>query len=273
MYSVTAQAAWLELWEHGAPLAQGNGDEDRPALLPFLLERPDGEPTGCIVVCPGGGYGMRANHEGEPIARWLNSIGLSAVVLRYRVSPYRHPCPLLDAQRAIRYVRATAADWKIDPERVGILGFSAGGHLASSASVHFDEGDPEAEDAIDRQSCRPDAQILCYPVISYSAGHTGSFFNLLGQEPDEALLEQLSSDRQVKANTPPAYIWHTADDEIVPLDNVLLMSKGLRAKGIPHELHVFESGKHGLGLAERQPDVAEWTKLCERWLIRLGMIR
>lgn len=265
---------WLELWEHGAPLREGEGSEDRPAIKPFLINRPEERPSGCIIVCPGGAYTRRAGHEADPIAQWLNGIGLSAVVLRYRVQPYRHPCPLLDAQRAIRYVRHRAAEWNLDPARIGILGFSAGGHLASTAAVHFDRGDPEAEDPIDRHSCRPDAQVLCYPVITFKEfGHRGSMYNLLGPEPNEELVQLLSNDGHVSKDTPPAFIWHTADDQAVPMENAMVMSMALRANRVPHELHVFESGRHGLGLSGELPDVAAWTKLCERWLDRLGMMK
>ncbi|WP_127585044.1 alpha/beta hydrolase [Paenibacillus koleovorans] len=265
---------WLHLWtENEIPHRNGEGEEDTPAIMSFLLDAPNEGRRACVVVCPGGGYFLRAGHEGEPIARWLNSIGLSAVVLRYRVQPYRYPSALRDAQRAIRYVRNEAEAWGIDPEKIGILGFSAGGHLAANASVDNDQGQPEAADPIERHSSRPDFQVLCYPVISFgdAFGHKGSMYNLLGEEPDPELAEFLSLERRVTPETPPAFLWHTADDAGVLADNSYAMAMALRANQVAHELHVFENGKHGLALSEELPDVAEWTKLCERWLARRGM--
>ncbi|WP_274649712.1 alpha/beta hydrolase [Paenibacillus humicola] len=257
----------IELWPEGAPLAQGNGDEDRPALTPYLVQ---GGGTGAVIVCPGGGYGMRAAHEGEPIAQWLNGLGVSAFVLRYRVAPYRYPSALKDAQRAVRHVRLHAAEWGIDPAKIGILGFSAGGHLTATASVLFDQGAPEAADPVERQSCRPDLSILCYPVISLDTryAHGGSRTNLLGPEPAEEMVELLSAERQVKPDTPPAFIWHTADDGAVPVENALLYASALAAAKVPFDLHVYEKGRHGLGLAGEDPHVASWTTVCGLWLKR-----
>lgn len=262
-----SDAMWL--WPEGAPGAAGEGPEDRPRLTPYLAGR--NRPHGAVIVCPGGGYGTRAPHEGAPVARRLNAFGLSAYVLDYRVAPYRHPYPLLDAQRAIRTVRHRAERDGIDPQRIAILGFSAGGHLASSAGTHFDAGDPNHADPIERESSRPDAMILCYPVISLSAdyGHQGSARNLLGPDAPEELRRRLSSEQQVTEATPPAFLWHTADDAGVPVQNSLAMVDALRRHGVPCELHVYESGRHGLGLADGHP-AGDWTARLALWLAGRG---
>lgn len=259
-----SENALIELWPEGAPYATGVGDEDRPALTTYLVE----DSKGAVIVLPGGGYGMRADHEGHPIALWLNGIGISAFVLRYRVAPYSHPSPLLDAQRAIRYVRLHAAEWGIDERKIGILGFSAGGHLASTAATQFDEGDQEAADPIERMSSRPDAAILCYPVITMHSPYTheGSRENLLGPNPDEAMVARMSSETRVTPNTPPTFIWHTSDDEAVPVENALLFAAALRRAGVPFDLHVYEKGHHGLGLAEGNDHVGTWSTVCGHWL-------
>lgn len=253
------------LWPEGAPYAMGDADEDRPAIFPYLLE---GKGNPAVIVCPGGGYGMRAAHEAEPVALWLNSIGISAFVLRYRVAPYRYPCALLDAQRAIRTVRHEADRFGIDPGRVGILGFSAGGHLASTAGTRFDAGRPEADDPVERQSSRPDLTILCYPVITMRDPftHAGSRLNLLGPEPEDDRIALLSSEDQVAADTPPVFLWHTSDDAAVPVENSLMFAAALRKRGVPFDLHVYAHGRHGLGLAKDDPHVGGWTDACASWL-------
>lgn len=257
------------LWPNGTPNALGSEVEDKPTLVPYLVE--GDQPSAAVIVCPGGGYARRADHEGEPVALWLNSLGISAFVLHYRVAPYKHPNPLMDAGRAIRTVRSRAQEWNIDAGRVGILGFSAGGHLASSAGTHYDNGQPDAEDVIERESSRPDLLILCYPVISFAAfTHSGSKQNLLGEAPDAELVELMSSEQQVTEQTPPAFLWHTADDAAVPVENSQLFASALSRNKVPYELHVFESGRHGLGLAAEQPGVRMWTELCADWLKRQG---
>ena len=193
----------LPLYPGRAPGALGDAPADRPTLTPFLLP---GGPRGCVVVCPGGGYAMKAEHEGAPIARWLNAIGVAACVLDYRVAPYRHPIPVADARRAIRTVRANAAAWRIDPAKVGILGFSAGGHLAASASTLAEAGDATAADPVEREPSRPDAAILCYPVITFGDHrHDGSMRNLLGPEPLDDQRRALSLETRVTPRTPPTF--------------------------------------------------------------------
>ncbi|RSL33867.1 alpha/beta hydrolase [Salibacterium salarium] len=242
-----------------------NEGEVIPSFTTYM--KTSNQPTPAVIVCPGGGYTHRAEHEGEPVAEWLNFIGISAFVLHYRVHPYKHPAPLTDLQRAIRYVRGHAKEWNIDRERIGVLGFSAGGHLAATAGTHFDDGNMKATDLIERESSRPDVLALCYPVISFKKHrHQGSMEHLLGDAMDQELQHSLSLETQVTQKTPPAFIWHTADDDAVPIENSLLFASALSRMNVPFECHTFESGRHGLGLAVEDRDVSYWTKLCENWL-------
>ena len=223
-------------------------------------------------MCPGGGYGGRADHEGEPIARMLNEHGIAGFVCHYRVAPYRHPVPLMDASRAIRWVRRHADEYNVNPKRVGVLGFSAGGHLASTVATHYDAGEARAADPVEREGSRPDAAVLCYPVISFEPPfrHVGSMNNLLGADPPDGLRLSLSNELQVTEDTPPTFLWHTAEDAGVPVENSLLFASALSAKGVPFELHVYPHGAHGLGLAPDDPHVATWARLCGEWLKGLG---
>jgi acetyl esterase/lipase/ketosteroid isomerase-like protein len=263
------------LWPEGAPGAVGSEPADKPKLTVYR-PLPEDANGAAIVVCPGGGYGrLAADHEGRQVALWLNSIGVSAFVLQYRLGPrYHHPAPLQDAQRAIRLVRARAGDWKVDPARVGILGFSAGGHLASTAATHFDDGRADAADPVERQGSRPDFAVLAYPVVTLDGPsvHTGSRRNLLGEPADPALVALLSNERQVSARTPPTFLFHTADDPGVPAQNSLLFFDALLAAGVPAELHVFAHGKHGVGLAADDPALSAWPRLCAQWLEARGLL-
>jgi acetyl esterase/lipase len=277
------------LWPDGAPGALGKetGDDAHPGDVPTItVYRPDPDKaTGAaVVICPGGGYGMLATeHEGKDVAEWLNGLGVTGVVLKYRLGPhYHHPAMLHDAQRAIRTVRARAKEWAVDPGRVAVLGFSAGGHLASTLATHFDSGNPDASDPLDRPSSRPDLAILVYPVIALSTpyGHTGSLKNLLGANPAQELIEELSNEQRVSKETPPTFLAHTNEDRSVPAENSLLFALALRKALVPVELHLFERGTHGLGMgtgwAKRKipPDEAfgAWTRLCETWLKRRGFL-
>ncbi|MEH7098305.1 alpha/beta hydrolase [Neobacillus vireti] len=254
----------LPLWNE-INLEESGPNENAPSIQPFLLE--GSGPFPVIIVAAGGAYARRAEHEAYPVAEWLNSIGISAVVLNYRVAPYKHPIPLNEAKRAIRMVRSQGEVWNLDPNRVGILGFSAGGHLASSVGTHYDKGNLEAEDPVERYSSRPDLMILCYPVISMGAyTHEGSRTNLLGEYPDTELVELLSNEKQISEETPPAFLWHTADDASVSVENSLLFAAGLGRHKVPFDLHIFESGRHGLGLAVEHTEAGEWPRLCEKWL-------
>ncbi|GBG05623.1 alpha/beta hydrolase [Paenibacillus agaridevorans] len=259
----------VEIWQGGAPYAQGDQTEDCPRLIPYLLKGK--EPVGALIICPGGGYESRADYEGGPIAEWLNSIGIAAFVLHYRVSPYRYPVPLLDAQRAIRLVRHRASEWGVDPARVGILGFSAGGHLASTAGTHYDNGDKQSSDPIERMSCRPDLMVLCYPVITFGEfANRGSRANLLGSNDTPEWRDYLSNEKHIDTKTPPAFLWHTADDKVVRVENVLLFAMALSRHNVPYDLHIYESGRHGLGLALHEQETRTWTGLCEKWLRKRG---
>ena len=264
------------LWTKGAPEAVGTTPEDVPSLT---IYRPaDGMSNGAaIVICPGGGYGHLAEgHEGREVAAWLNTLGVTGCVLKYRLAPrYRHPAPIQDAQRAIRLVRSRAEEWKIDPQRIGIMGFSAGGHLASTAGTHFDLGNPEATDPSDMVSCRPDLLILCYPVISLSSPytHVGSRNNLVGANADAKLLDGLSNEKHVTRETPPTFLFHTSSDSAVPAENSLLFYMALHARGVPVEMHIYEQGRHGVGLAAKDPLLSSWPKRCAQWMDGRGFLK
>jgi acetyl esterase/lipase len=257
------------LWPAGAPGALGADDRDKPAITLYMPPNTTG-PMTAVIIAPGGSYArLSMNNEGRAPANYLNTLGIAAFVLRYRLGPqYRHPIELGDAQRAIRTVRARAAEWHIAPDRIGMMGFSAGGHLASSASTHFDAGKADAADPIDRVSSRPDFVVLAYPVISFVEPwtHQGSKTNLLGEHPDEALARSLSSETQVTSSTPPAFIYHTSADTVVPVENAVAYFLALRAAGVPAEMHVFRNGPHGTGLAQQDPALAEWPRLLAHWL-------
>jgi acetyl esterase/lipase len=256
------------LWPGGAPGALGTEDIDKPSLAPYLV--PAGRGTGtAVVVCPGGGYGgLSMDKEGDQIAKWLNSLGVSAFVLKYRLGPkYHHPVELGDAQRAIRTVRSKAAEYRLLPDRIGIMGFSAGGHLASTAGTHFDAGDAAAGDPIDRLSSRPDFLVLCYPVISFGEfAHQGSRRNLLGDNPDPKLVVSLSNETQVTAQTPPTFLFHTTTDGSVPVENSVMFYAALRKAGVPAELHIYERGPHGVGLAQTDEALSTWPARLADWL-------
>lgn len=239
-----------------------------PAGLTAVPARPAAEGARpAVLVLPGGGYGHQADHEAEPVAEWLASLGIHAFVLRYRVAPARHPAPLEDAKEAMLYIRNGGHGLDVDPRRVGVLGFSAGGHLAATLSTAAATGNPD----LDLTAAVPDLTVLCYPVASMThETHQGSVANLLGDAPPSDLLTALSAELNVTARTPPAFLWHTADDEAVPVSNSLNYARALFAAGVPAELHVFPEGRHGLGLAEGQPGPQQWTSLCAAWLQRAG---
>lgn len=262
------------LWPNGAPGALGAADEDKPSITPYLAKSPNGT---AVIVCPGGSYTHLAmDHEGLQVAKWLNSLGISAFVLKYRLGPkYHHPAMINDAQRALRTVRSRAAALHIQPDRIGIWGFSAGGHLASTAATHFDKGDPSATDPIEREGSRPDFAILAYPVISMNSEYThrGSRDNLLGKSPDPKLLDELSNDQQVTAQTPPAFLFHTTTDTTVPVENSIRFYMALRKAGVPAEMHIFANGPHGVGLAPTDATLSAWSGLLANWLRDRGLLR
>ncbi len=263
------------LWPAGAPGALGTDPSDQPTITPYLP--PEGKANGtAVVIFPGGAYRIVSMAlEGSEVANWLAGSGVTCFVVRYRLGPrYHHPIMLGDAQRAIRTVRARASEWNVDPLRIGIIGFSAGGHLASTAGTHFDAGSPSSGDAIVRAGSRPDFMMLIYPVISMrdSVTHRGSRFNLLGENPDPALVRLLSNETQVTRETPPTLLVHSTDDKTVPVENSLLFYQAARNVGVPVEMHIFEHGGHGYGIAAADPILSAWTTIAASWMRRHGWI-
>lgn len=281
VWNFAAGAEPIRLWTGDAPGALGQADHDIPTITPYLPAADKASGT-AIVVCPGGGYGGLAPHEGEGYAKWLADNGVSAFVLKYRLGSkgYRHPVMLGDVSRAIRLVRSRAEEWKLDPKRIGVMGSSAGGHLASTAVTHFDAGKADAADAVDRQSSRPDFGVLCYAVISMEDGvtHGGSKANLLGKEPDPKLVELLSNEKQVTKNTPPCFVWSTQEDKAVPVTNSLRFVAALQQNGIAYDFHVYQKGPHGIGLSEGKNgaapgEVHPWAKDLLLWMRQNGWLK
>jgi acetyl esterase/lipase len=272
--STRAQSTPVPLWPNGAPNAVGKEPLDVPTITPFLVA--GDRPVAAVIVCPGGGYSHLSDiKEGSDVAKWLNSIGISVFVLKYRLGMrYHQPNQLLDAARALRTVRADAKQWNIDPRRIGILGFSAGGHLASTLGTHFDEGKPDSEDEIERVSSRPDLMILVYPVITMGdLTHKGSRTNLLGDDGTPELIKLYSNELHVTAETPPTFLVHAVTDPAVPVENSLVFADALRKAKVPFEIHLYERGPHGFGLAPTNPTLATWTELCANWLAVRGFIK
>jgi acetyl esterase/lipase len=257
------------LWPNGAPNAKGTKPEDIPTITPYVVTGKDVAPT-AIIICPGGGYFRLAmNYEGYDVADFLNKHGISAFVLKYRLGPkYKYPNEMLDGQRAIRWVRAHAAQYGYKEDQIGIWGFSAGGHLAATVGTHFDYGMKDPQDDIDKQSSRPDFLILAYPVITMltQTTHQGSLRNLLGEHPDPALVKLLSDELQVTSKTPPAFLFHTTEDPVVPVENSISFYLALRKAGVPAEMHIYLKGHHGVGLASKDPILHTWTDHLLDWL-------
>lgn len=259
------------LWPEGAPGALGTDPEDKPDIG-IYLSYTQSEPAAAVVICPGGGYwGLAMDHEGDQIARWFQQRGVHAFVLKYRLAQhgYHHPSMINDAQRALRYVRAHAEAWNLDKNRLGIMGFSAGGHLASTASTHFDLGNPKAKEALERESSRPDFCILGYPVIAFGEPftHKGSQKNLIGENPTPEMIKLLSNEKQVTAKTPPTFLVHTNEDAGVPPENSVVYYLALRKAGVPAEMHIYEKGKHGLGMVNTKNEIfSSWANRLEDWL-------
>lgn len=258
----------VRLWSGEAPGALGSEDKDMPTLTACLPD--ETKSTGAsFLVLPGGGYGALADHEGAGYAEWLAEQGIAAYVLKYRLgsSGYRHPVMLEDAARALRMVRAWARRDGRDPARIGIIGSSAGGHLASTLLVYNDGGRPESSDPVERESSRPDLGVLCYPVISSGEhAHRGSFNNLLGENRPAELLRELSTELHVTDDTPPAFLWHTVEDRAVPVQNSLLFASALAKAGVPFEMHIYEKGGHGMGLPGSGKSAPPWDTELLRWL-------
>ena len=270
MFSRAEMQTPVPLWPDGAPGALGTNANDIPTLTAYLPD-PANATGAAMVICPGGGYGALAPHEGNDYALWLNQHGVTGFVLKYRLGShgYRHPAMLNDAARAVCWVRAHADEFKVDTHRVGIMGSSAGGHLTATLLTHFDAGDPNATDVIERQSSRPDLGILCYAVITLGEfTHQGSKENLLGKNPDPELVKLLSNELQVTPNTPPCFLWTTFEDTTVPMENTMLFAEALRKNHVPFDLHVYQKGGHGMGLRDKPPfaNPHPWAADCLFWL-------
>lgn len=269
-----AEPLRLPLWpDDQAPLGDNRFEK---AAVPITVHLPDAaKATGAaVVICPGGGYGGRVvEGEGHGIARWLNTNGIAGIVLEYRLPQGDYHRPLLDAQRAIRMVRAHAAEWKLDPDRVGIMGFSAGGHLASTAGTHFDSGHPSTTDPVERLSCRPSFLVLVYPVITMGENtHGGTRNNLLGPSPSAELVDRFSNEKQVTAQTPPTFLTHARTDAVVPVAHSRVFLEALKAHQVPAELLEFPEGNHGYnGYQGKEWDA--WQKRCVEWLGERGLLR
>ncbi len=263
----------IPLW----PESVGKAEKDNPTLT---LYRPEsGTATdAAIIICPGGAYRGLAAHEGEDYARFLATYGITGIVLRYRHGGggYKYPDITADAARAIRIVRAHAHEWKLNRGKIGIMGSSAGGHLASTTMTHFDDGDRSSSDSVERVSSRPDFGILCYPVISMGPiGHRVSREQFLGLTPTAELVTLYSNELQVTATTPPCFLWHTFEDSAVSVKNSLAFAAALQEKGIPFDLHIYEHGRHGLGLGDKPPftHTLPWTHDLVAWLKGRGVIQ
>lgn len=269
----------VKLWEQGIPGSELKDDGDVPELI--IHQVSSDQPTAGVVILPGGGYGGHAiGHEGHAFAEWFDSMGISSAICTYRLrgkgnegKGYGHPAPMIDAQRAIQTLRSRAEELNIDPNRIGVIGFSAGGHLASTVSTQFAAADPNAADPVLRVSSRPDFCILCYPVIAFGKpfGHRGSQINLLGEDADAELVESLSNETRVSEQTPPTFLFHTAKDLAVPVQNSLVYYQACVDHGVDIEMHLFNDGQHGVGLAASTPGASLWPGLCQQWLIRHSM--
>jgi acetyl esterase/lipase len=266
----------IPLWAGTAPGALGTEESDIPAIIVYLPRNLTPN-TPAVIVCPGGSYvSLAMNHEGRQVASYLNSLGLAAFVLRYRLGPrYHHPIQLGDAQRAIRTLRSHAAEWRLDPTRIGIMGFSAGGHLAVTSGTRFDAGRPDAADPVEHTGSRPDFVVLGYPVVSMTEPwtHQGSKTNLLGGNPDPELAKSLSGELAVTKGTPPTFIFQTNADTTVPAENSVYYYLALRKAGVPAEMHIFENGPHGVGLGNDDAALSEWSKLLANWLRGRGIVK
>ncbi len=265
----------IPLWTNGAPGALGETEADNPRLYPFVPQTKS--TTAAVLVIPGGGYAHVAiGHEGFQYARWLNAQGIAAFVLDYRVAPYKYPVEVQDGMRAMRYVRSHAAEYGIDPKRIGVWGSSAGGHLASTLGVHGNDAAPlpEKTDAIDQTDAQPNFMILSYPVISMQApvAHTGSMKNLLGETPDPQMQEKFSNQLGVNAQTPMTFLFATTGDQTVPVENSLDMYRALERAHVPVELHIYDYANHGCGLCGDIPELKTWTLLLRNWLIHEGWL-
>ena len=267
----------LRLWSGAAPGALGEAEKDTPTLTPYW-PAPEKASGAAFIVCPGGGYRVLAAHEGEPFARWLNAQGIAAFVLKYRLTTdgYRVPATLLDASRALRTVRTHAADWGLDAGRIGLLGSSAGGHLTAMLSTQFDAGQADAADPIERASSRPDLAVLCYGFILFDLPDADREARFLGTTGTPEEKRMLSPRLNVRSDTPPSFVWQTVEDDKVVVENALAYATALREKAVPFDLHLYEKGRHGIGLGNKEYDPEKlhpWTRDCAFWLKERGFAK
>lgn len=255
------------LWQGTAPGAMGDQPPDKPDITVYIPKNAT-KPTAAILICPGGGYGgLCSSYEGHDIAAWLDMVNVAGIVLKYRLRTYKHPIPLDDAKRAMRTIRHNAKKWNVDPNKIGVMGFSAGGHLASTLGTHYDAGDVKHQDPIEKQSSRPDYMILVYPVITMgSKTHMGSKTNLLGENPSQELADSVSSELQVTNDTPQAFLVHSVKDNAVPVDNSRLFAKAMENHNRPVKLVELPEGAHGLGCG-KGPAWEAWQNECLIWLL------
>jgi acetyl esterase/lipase len=262
------------LWPNGAPGAKGNDANDKPTMTIYLPAKEKAAGS-AVIIFPGGGYTHVAiDHEGHQVAHWLNDLGIAAFVIDYRHwgKGYRHPAPIQDAQRAIRTVRNRSAEFGIEPNKIGIIGFSAGGHLASTAGTHFNEKFYEPLDANDTSGARPDFMILIYPVISLGPiSHSGSRSALLGGNASQEMIEKFSNEKQVDSNTPPTFLVHATDDKTVPVENSIAFYQACKKARVPVEMHIWQNGEHGFGLGKPGTPVSRWPALCADWINKMGL--
>ena len=268
------------LWASGAPGVTAKADGDTPQLMITRVQ--SDKPTAGVVILPGGGYGGHAiGHEGYDLANWFSEMGVTSAICTYRLrgkgnegKGYGHPAPMIDAQRAIQTLRARAKELNLDPNRIGVIGFSAGGHLCSTVSTKFAPAKPDSDDPIARVSSRPDFSILCYPVIGLGKPYThkGSQRNLLGTDASAELVASLSNEDQVSDKTPPTFLFHTEEDKVVPVENSLQYYAACKKHGVEAEMHIFPKGRHGVGLAKDLDGANQWPDLCKAWMDRMGML-
>jgi acetyl esterase/lipase len=267
----------VRLWSVAAPGALGDAGKDIPTLTPYW-PAPDKATGAAFIVCPGGGYRVLAPHEGEPFAKWLAAQGIAAFVLKYRLTTdgYKVPASVLDAARAVRLVRTNAAQWGLDPQRLGMIGCSAGGHLTATLITQFDVGKAEDADPIERASSRPDLAVLCYGFILFDVPKSEREEQFLGPNATAEQKRFLSPRLNVRTDTPPTFVWQTVEDDKVVAENALAIAAALREKGVPFDLHLYEKGKHGIGLGTKDGDPAKmhpWTKDCAFWLQQQGFAK
>jgi acetyl esterase/lipase len=275
-----AQSGKVEyLWPNGAPDAKGTDPGDKPTITYFLPDKDKATGT-AVLICPGGGYGFLASgHEGDSVAKWFNSFGVAGFVLKYRHAKsgagYSHPVPLNDAQRAMQIIRGKAQELNISPDKIGVLGFSAGGHLAASLGTHYNNGKKDSDDPIERINCRPDFMILIYPVITmnFPFTHQGSRENLLGKNPDQKLVDLMSNELQIDPETPPTFLVHTTEDSVVPVENSIMFYSALIKHHVQAEMHIFLKGNHGFGLGNKDAENSSWPELCNHWMKAMNYIK